>query len=167
MQKARQNRRLKWALEDLINVIAGCKNMGWQRADLDTIEHYNRDRPGGHQHTALKIKCVENYWTDEVGTARRKTIKKSNRRLQRRNAKTTIAEALFDYMKSVQDDLDIYDPTQDLFDKMDREEQRQLLSEYISNYYMEDYIQDMDLDDQLYDDILSDFYDDYDLEYVL
>lgn len=98
MQKARQNIRVKWMLQDLIHEINGCSHIGYQRPLVRAeYGHWNRDRPGGYMHSDLKIRSVENIFTDEVGTARRKSIKKVNRKLQRNNHKKVVAEALADY----------------------------------------------------------------------
>ena len=91
-------------LEDLIHEINGCNNVGYQRPLVRAeFHHWNRDRPGGHIHTDLKIRSVENMFTGEVGTARRKSIKKVNRKAQRNDHKKVIAEAVHDYMESVHD----------------------------------------------------------------
>lgn len=164
MQKARQNNRVKWMLQDLIHEINGCSSVGYQRPLVRAEHtHWNRDRPGGHKHLDLKIRSVENMFTDEVGTARRKSIKKVNRKLQRNNHKKVVAEALADYewcnefyLYPYGTDLIEYDSLQEHFIDEERERQRQLLYQYDNDYYMEDFIDDMDADDQLYDDILDD-----------
>ena len=169
MQKKRRNIYIKWMLQDLVHEIAGCSNVGWQRAHMrKLIDHHNRDRAGGHRHTDLKIKSVENIFTDEVGTARRKSIKKVNRKAQRINQKAAAREALADYEWC--NELTIvlgYDTLQEQFEEEDRERQRQLLSEYNGSYYMEDYEDDMshqfdmDFDEEFYDGILEDAYWDH------
>lgn len=163
MQKARQNIRVKWMLEDLIHEINGCSNVGYQRPHMrKVINHFNRDRAGGHFHTYLKIKSVENMFIDEVGTARRKSIKKVNRKAQRINQNKAAREALADYEWCNELDSALsYDFLQEQFEEEERERQRQLLCEYNGSYYMEDYEDDMsymDWDDRLYDDILDDYY---------
>lgn len=150
MQKARQNIRVKWMLEDFINEVNGCNNVGYQRPHMrKVIDHFNRDRAGGHRHTDLKIKSVENIFTDEVGTARRKSIKKVNRKAQRINQKKAARKALADYewcnepdeFSHMFNEIQAYDDWMDLYDE---EWERSFANEC-----------NMDWDDQSYDYILE------------
>lgn len=162
MQKARQNIRIKWMLEDLIHEINGCSNVGYQRPHMrKVIDHHNRDRVGGHHHSDLKIKSVENMFSDEVGTARRKSIKKVNRKAQRNDHKKVIAEALLDYTSCHETP---YDSLHEQFVEEEREYQRDQLIEWQNQPEQENHW--LDDDDQLYDDMLTD-YPDFDYGYIV
>ena len=153
MQKARQNTRIKWMLEDLIHEINGINNVGWQRPrNKKVIDHFNRDRVGGHGHSNLKIRSVENMFSDEVGTAQRKSIKKVNRKAQRRNHKKVIAEGYLDSVflnEDIQDYVrfnNLCDEEWEYFDDYDYED----FAEY--DDFMEGYIEFLDYGDETIED---------------